>query len=224
MRKLWVLVAILFLTACIQLPHAQGPALSCEQVVELKKWIGMVVLPEQLRELIHEEYNLPLARVEIRIVDKAIEDGIAYIMSWTDKCKLKYMAYLSDREIVKLRIWETSTSGGQLLACLGQPTHYYAYASWEENGPHHRVYLFFPAQGIMAAGSDHWRADNATQPIPLIDDQFPFDDLMIVMPQPMEQIVNIGWGKSGSGVLAGSKPWPGAWEKIEFAYRSSLEQ
>ncbi len=61
MRKLWVLVAVLCLAACVQLPHALGPALNCEQIAGLQQQIGMVVLPEQLRELIHAGYELPLA-------------------------------------------------------------------------------------------------------------------------------------------------------------------
>jgi len=225
MRKLWGLIAVLFLAARCQSPQALGPALTCGQIAGLQERIGVAVSPEQLREQIHEEYELPSDQVEI--AKRENRDNIlaiAYRVSWADKHKLEYMAYLDDQGIAELRVWKTHTTGDQLLSCLGQPTQYYAYASWEENGPHHRVYLFFPAQGVIAAGSDHWRADNATQPIPLIDGQFPFDDLMIVKPQPMEQLVNIGWGRSGSGILAGSKPWLGAWEKIEFAYRSSLEQ
>ncbi len=216
MRKLWGLVAVLCLAACVQLPHAQGPALSCEQIAGLQKQIGMVVSPEQLRELIHKEYELPLARIEIRIIDKVTDDGIAYIVSWADKHKLEYMAYLGDQGIVKLRVWETNTPGDQLLACLGQPSQYYADASGVEIGPVRDIHLFFPAQGIWADGRQYFRGDTDTKAIPVVDGQFPFDDLMIVKPQSVEQIINIGGGDSGPEILRQCKPWPGDWVKIEF--------
>ena len=217
MRKLWVLVAILFLAACVQLPHAQGPALSCEQIAGLQKQIGMVVSPEQLRELIHEEYELQLDRIEIvTIENRASSLAIAYRVSWTDKRKLSYSAYLDDQGIVKLRVWETNTPGDQLLACLGQPSQYYADASWVEIGPVRDIHLFFPAQGIWADGRQYFRGDTDTKAIPVVDGQFPFDDLMIVKPQSVEQIINIGWGDSGPEILKRCKPWPDDWAKIEF--------
>jgi len=216
MRRLGVLAAILLLAACCPILGTRGPALSCEQIAGLQQRIGMVASPEQLREILHEEYELPMVRIGVRPVDKVTGDGIATIVSWTDKRKLEYMAYLSSQGVMRMRVWQANTPGDRLLACLGQPTHYYAETSWVETGPVRDLYLFFPTQGTMAVGRQTFRGDTDIKLIPVVDGQFPFKDLMIVQPQSVEQVTNIGWGDYGPEILKQLKPWPGDWARIEF--------
>ncbi len=223
MRKFMLLFLMMLVASCVQAPWKTQTAFTCEQIAWLQRQVNTVTPIKTLRDSIHEEFDLPLERIEARSDEN---DPAIHYVTWTDQRKLTYRATLDAKgQISSIGVDAANTPGDQLLSCLGQPSHYYAYARWEENGPWHRAYLFFPAQGVMAHGSDHWRADNATQPIPAIDGQFPFNELMIVKPQPIEQILTAGWGDYGPRrILQECKPWPGAWEKIEFAYKSSLEQ
>ncbi len=222
MRKhqyLAYLAAILLLAACVNpLP------ISCDQITMLRNQMGVVFSPQDFQQWVRTTYQIPdnaiMATNSIMSDRQDVDSGVRWQARGT-----QYDAQFGKGELLRLSIGKwNATSGDQLLACLGQPSHYYSYAAWEENGPWHRVYLFFPEQGVFAHGSDHWRGAYK-DPIPAIDGKFPIDALLLVKPGSLEQLLTAGWGDLGPRrILQESKPWPGAWEKIEFAYKSSLEQ
>lgn len=215
------------LTSCAYFPRGPEVALTCEQITWLQQQIGITTSPETIRNSVRTAFSLPLEAV--RVVHSAVDGTVmnsdeAEFVRWLDQRKLAFVIHLDAQgQVVRIDNSNMRTPGDNLLACLGQPVQYYSYAAWEENGPHHRLHLFFPGRGVIAHGSDHWQGAYK-DPIPAIDGKFPFYDLMIVKPQPLEQLLAKGWGDYGPRILQESKPWPGAWEKIEFAYKSSLER
>lgn len=215
------------LTSCGYLPRGPEVALTCEQIAWLQQPIGVTTSPEAIRDSVRIAFSLPPEAV--RVVHSgadgtAMNSDEAEFVRWLDQRKLGFVIHLDTQgQVARIDTSNMRTPGDNLLACLGQPVQYYSYAAWEENGSSHRLHLCFPEQGICAYGADHWRGVY-TDPLPAINSQFPFYDLMIVKPRPLEQLFVEGWGDYGPRVLQESKPWPGAWEKIEFAYKSSLER
>lgn len=217
MRKLLLLLPVLLLTSCFFTPGKTRAPFACEHIASLQRQVGTDTSIEALRDSIQGESGLPLERIEARIADGSVVNADAtHYVTWTDQRKLTYRAYLHDRQVIEVRVDNTEMSGGQLLACLGQPEQYYADSSWIEPGPVRDIYLFFPRQGIMAKGRQTFRGKVDLKQIPGVDDQFPFDDLTIVKPQSVEQIVAVGWGDYGRVMLQKLRPWPGEWVKMEI--------
>lgn len=214
MRKLLYLAAVLLLAAC----RHDGPALSCQQIAFLQDQVGTAVTPADFQQWVSMTYQLPLERITIAPTGAVVRrQGMTSGVMW-ESVGLKYGAQFGEGQLLRVWLSNTDTAGEQLLACLGQPTHYVATSRWEESGPWHSLDLFFPGEGTMAQG---WQAFPATidiTAIPVTDGQFLFKDLMIVKPQSVEQIINLGWGADASGpeILKQLKPWPGSWAEVEF--------
>ena len=214
MRKFIYAVFILLLVAC---NHGQRPSLGCDQITVLRAQVGAVVSPQEFQQWVSMTYQLPLD--DISIAPAAIEvvrRGMVTEVIW-QRDSLQYGAQFGERELLRVWVWGTGTSGDQLVACLGEPERYFAYSSGVESGLQRSVDLFFPDLGVLAHGWDYVRP--SVRPLPSLGGGFGFENLVFMKPKPVEQIVNDFWGADSAlaaDILQRIKPWPGEWAKIEF--------
>lgn len=213
MRKFIYLIALLLLVTCNQNDKL---SLNCDQIAILRGHVGTAISPHEFQQWVSTTYQQPLNNITIMpAAVEVVRQGMVTEVAWQN-AGLQYGAQFGEKELLRVWVWKTNTPGDQLLACLGQPTHYFATSALEESGPARSIYLFFPTRGIMVYGWQIFRATIDTKSIPVVDGQFPFQSLMIVKPQSVEQTIEIGWGDFGSDILRQLKPWPGDWAKIEF--------
>jgi hypothetical protein len=180
----------------------------------LRSEIGFASTPEQYGQRVSDLLQIPPSTVNLRVVEKPLIDNVKTIVGWKDGENREYFAYMSDEKVEQLRIWETSMSGEQLVACMGMPSHYFANTGWEQSGPFREVYLFFPNKGIVTSGRQRF-SPSEVKAAPALDSTFSFNEVVLAQPDSIQQLARRVWGEQSEEILNLVKPWPGGWQAIE---------
>lgn len=222
-RILLLLLSCFLAVGCERLtPKITQVSRTCNDlrlIADLGMSIGQPIEARQLRRWIMETYGIGYDEVAMETYKVNLglnwkKDGVVYRISCSQNGE-----YLIPFD-VRIGFDERKPSIAHLLQCLGWRDPDYYWASFGDELPYGKSYIFeayFLDKGSVLFSGNHYLTKKDVEPPPLTVD-LPMDGVVFVEPGPLEEI----YRKVHHGNLFESaerpKTWPG-WGKLEYVIR-----